>query len=122
MKRKFQVGFHVTATLAANITFVWTAPSPCQLVHVSAVASNDSDATLTVGTVADPNGYIEAFTIGDSSVPTEKQALSDFDGDLVDSQFPDIADGTVLTAVLDYDGSAGTAANDFTLVLTFVEG
>jgi hypothetical protein len=122
MQRKFTMAFHITGTLSANATFTFTVPSDCQLVHVSAVASNDSDATLIVGTSADDNGYITSFTIGDSGTPVEKEALTDFDGALASNQFPHIVDGTIVVATLDYDGSSGTAAQNVTLVLTFVEG
>ena len=122
MNRVFQVAFHVPGTLAANLNIRWTAPFNCQLIHVSAVGSNANDGELTVGTSADANGYIEAFAIGDSNTPVEKEALTDFDGALADSQYPHIADGTILVLTLDYDGAAGTATDDFTIVLTFTEG
>ena len=94
----------------------WTA------VSSSAVASNDSDATLEVGTSADTNGFLTAFAIGDSNTPVEKEAITDFSGALSDSQYPRINDGDVLVLTLDYDGSSGTAADDVTIVLTFAEG
>ena len=118
----FQVAFHVAGTLSANLNIRWTAPTNCTLIHVSAVASNDSDATLTLGTSADTDGYVTAGVIGDSNVPVEKEDLTDFAGALADSQYPRISDGDVLVAALDFDGDGGTAANDFTLVLTFAEG
>jgi predicted histidine transporter YuiF (NhaC family) len=122
MNRVFQQSYHVPGTLTANIVISFTVPFDCQLVHVSACASNDSDATLIVGTSADTNGYIEAAVIGDSGVPAEFEGIADFDGALADGQYPHIVDGTVVVATLDYDGAAGTAADDFTLVLTFTEG
>ena len=95
-----------------------------QLVHVSAVATNDSDATLTLGDSSDADEYLTSTTIGDSGTPAE------FDGDdFVDADgvthtryYPHIADGTVVVAALDFDGDAGTAAQNVTLVLTFTEG
>jgi hypothetical protein len=122
MNRLFQTAFHVPGTLAANLSIKWTAPVDCQLVHVQAVGSNANDATLTVGTSADADGYITAFAIGDSGVPVEKEKLSDFDGALAGSQYPHIADGTIIALAVDYDGAAGTAADDLTVVLTFTEG
>jgi hypothetical protein len=122
MNRVFQTAFHVPGTLAANLSIKWTAPFDCQLVHVSAVGSNANDATLKVGSSADDDGYIAAYAIGDSGTPVEKEALTDFDGALVGSQYPHIADGTIVVLTLDYDGSAGTAADDVTIVLTFTEG
>ena len=124
MQRKFQVAFHITGALAANLNIRFTAPSPCQLVHVSAVASNDSDALLWVGDSADADEYLASAVIGDSNVPVE------FDGDdFVDTDaaqhakyYPRIVDGTIVCIVLDFDGAGGTAAEDVTIVLTFVEG
>lgn len=122
MQRKFSHAFHIPGTLSANLNIIFTVPSDCTLVHVSAVASNDSDATLIVGTTTDDDGYITAAVIGDSEVPAEFEDLTDFDGALADSQYPHIADGDIVQVILDYDGSSGTAANDVTIVLTFVEG
>ena len=122
MNRVFQTAFHIPGTLTANLSLVWTAPFACQLIHVQAVGSNANDATLTVGTTTDPDGYVTAFAIGDSDVPVEKEAITDFAGALASNQYPHIADGTVIQCVVDYDGAAGTAADDVTIVLTFTEG
>jgi len=124
MIRKFQTAFHIPGTLAANIDIRFTAPSNCTLRHVSAVASNDSDATLAIGTSADTDGFLVACVIGDSAVPVEK-ALANFDGALLTDagkEFPRIADGDVVVLTLDFDGAAGTAAQNVTIVLTFAEG
>ncbi len=117
MMRKFVQSFHVPGTLSADLAISWTAPSPCQLVHVSAVGSNANNGLLTIGTTSDTDAYLESASIGDSHVPEEFERT-----DFVDDQFPDIADGTVMEIVLDHDGDGGTATNDFTVVLTFVEG
>jgi hypothetical protein len=117
MNRVFQQSYHIPGTLAANVAIRFTAPFDMQLVHVSAVASNDSDATMTIGTSASAAAYLAACTIGDSGTPVEK-ARADFVG----TQFPHIADGTIVAIALDYDGAGGTAANDVTVVLTFTEG
>ena len=118
MMRKFVQAFHLAGTAAADLTFVWTAPSPCQLVHVSAVGSNDHDATMSIGTTASAAAYLAALSaIGDSNVPAEFER-TDFVGD----QFPDIADGTVVAVAVVYGDVLGTAINDLTIVLTFVEG
>jgi hypothetical protein len=122
MQRKFQQAYHIPGTLSANVDIRFIVPSDCTLVHVSAVASNDSDATLAVGPATDTDGYITAYAIGDSLTPNEKEGLSDFDGAVANGQYPHIADGTIVVLALDYDGAAGTAAQDVTIVLTFVEG
>ncbi len=69
-------------TLSANLNIRFTVPSDCTLVHVSAVASNDSDATITLGTSADTDGFLAACVIGDSATPVEK-GIADFDGALL---------------------------------------
>jgi len=117
MQRVFQQSYHVPGTLAANVNIRFTVPMDCQLVHVSAVASNNSDATLALGSSADTAAYLVAAVIGDSNTPVEF-AKANFVG----TEFPHIVDGTIFVATLDYDGSSGTAAADVTLVLTFTEG
>lgn len=117
MNRTFQQSYHIPGTLSANITITFTAHHGMQLLHVSACASNDSDATLIIGPSTDTDGYLEAAVIGDSGVPVE------FDrDDFVNDQFPHIADGTKVVFTLDYDGAGGTAAHDVTIVATFAEG
>lgn len=124
MLRKFTHAFHVPGALTANLNIRFKAPSNCSLVHVSAVASNASDATLDVGTSADTDGFIAAMDFGDSNVPAE-YAIADFDGDLLTDAGKEparIADGDVVVLVVDFDGASGTAAQNATIVLTFVEG
>ena len=117
MQRKFTQAFHIPGTLAANISIIFTAPSDCQLVHCSAVASNNSDATLQLGTTTTAEAYLAACVIGDSNVPVEKGRA-----DFVGGQYPRISKGDVVAVALDYDGGSGTAANDATIVLTLLEG
>jgi len=124
MQRKFCHTIHVPGSLAADMAVYWTVPSDCTLQHVSAVSSNDSDATLALGTSADTDGFLAACVIGDSGTPVEK-AVSDFDGALLSdagSEPPRLEDGDIFAVVVDFDGASGTAADDFTLVLTFQEG
>jgi hypothetical protein len=124
MNRIFQQSYHIPGTLSANISIKFTSPCDCTLLHVSAVASNDSDATLKIGDSSDDDEYLVAAVIGDSGTPVE------FDGDnFVDTSgnahtryYPRIADGTIVVLTLDYDGSSGTAAQNVTIVLTFAEG
>lgn len=122
MQRKFSHAFHVPGTLSADLSIVFTVPSGCKLVHVSANGSNSNNGLLTIGTTTDPDGYVTSTSIGDSDTPVELEAITDFAGALADSQYPVISDGDIVECVLDYDGAGGTATDDFTLVLTFVEG
>jgi hypothetical protein len=124
MQRIFQQAFHVPGTLGANVSIKYTAPCDCTLLHVSAVASNDSDATLTIGDSSDADEYLKSCTIGDSGTPVEKDGddFVDTSGNTHTLYYPRITDGTVVVIALDYDGDGGTAAADFTIVLTFAEG
>lgn len=124
MNRTFQQSYHIPGTLTANLDIRFKAHTNMSLVHVSAVASNDSDATIAVGTSADTDGFITAAVIGDSQVPVEFE-LADFDGALLTDagkEYPRISDGDVVVVTLDYDGATGTAGDDVTIVLTFTEG
>ncbi|HUV95816.1 MAG TPA: hypothetical protein VMX14_13455 [Anaerolineae bacterium] len=119
MQRIFTLSFCVPGTLGANVLFYWKAPFDCTILHVSAVASNDSDATIKIGDSADSGNddYLAAAVIGDSAVPAEF-ARTDFVGD----QYPRIHDGDITYVTVDYDGASGTAAADLTVVLTLAEG
>ena len=126
MQRKFQQAFHIPGTLGADLNIRSTVPSNCTLVHVSAVASNDSDALITIGTSADTDGFLASCVIGDSATPVEKE-VGDFDGALLtlgasDDEVPRLSDGDILVITLDHDGDGGTASADVTSVLTFLEG
>lgn len=113
----FTHSVHLHGTLAANASGRFVLPFDCSLIRVSSVASNNSDATLLVGTTADDDAYLTAHTIGDSEVPATKSQA-----DFVGAQFPHILAGTVLEWLLDFDGSAGTAAQNVTVVFWFTEG
>jgi hypothetical protein len=110
--------YHTAGTLAANHVFCFNLPFDAQLVHVSAVGSNANNGILDLGNSSDAEAYVLNKDIGDSYTPAVCSAASDFTG----SNYPHIAAGTIIKATLDYDGAGGTAAADFTLVLTFTEG
>lgn len=124
MNRVFQQAYHVTGSLGADMAITFTAPFACQLVHVSAVSSNDSDALITIGDSADADEYLKSTVIGDSGTPAEFDGddFVDTDGNTGSRVYPRISDGTVVAIAVDFDGASGTAADDFTIVLTFVEG
>ena len=58
MQRKFSHAFHTPGALAANVDIRFIVPSGCQLVHVSAVASNDSDCLITIGDGSDVDEHL----------------------------------------------------------------
>ncbi len=126
MLRPLTFNWLIQGTLAANETFDLVFPFDVQLLAVYALASNDSDATLMIGTSADTDGYMAAAVIGDSG------AFATFDRDnftgalSVDAagvgQYPHVSAGTVVRLTLDYDGAAGTAADDLEMIAVFSEG
>ena len=121
---KFSKAFHIPGTLSANITIIFEVSAPCSLTHISAVSTAASDTLLIVGTSVDTNGFLESTVIGVSSTPKEFK-LADFDGALltdVGKEYPRLAKGDIFVATIDYDGAAGTAADDLTLVFEFSEG
>lgn len=114
---KIQVAFHIPGTLAANIAIAYKTPFPMTLEHVSAVSSNDSDATLAIGNTTTAGAYLVACVIGDTLVPVESGKAA-----FVGTEYPHIPKGTVMKLDLDFDGAAGTAAANVTIILTFSEG
>ncbi len=113
----FAITYHTAGTLAANHSFKFKLPFDAQLCYVSAVGSNANNGILDIGSSADADLYLDAKDIGDSGTPAE------FDkDDFVGAEYPHIAAGTIIAAALDYDGSAGTATADYTLVMLFQKG
>ena len=119
---RYPVTIHLHGTLAANATGYFQLPGPMTLVEIMAVASNDSDATLVVGTSADADGIMTAAVIGDSGTPAIK-GPAQFDGALADAVNPlHLADNAIVVWTLDFDGASGTAAQNVTIIFTFLEG
>lgn len=108
---------HVPGTLAANISVVFTVPVDCTILHVSAVGSNANNGLLTMGNTTTADAYLASASIGDSNVPAEFNRAN-----FVGAEYPRLTKGTVLAAALDFDGAGGTATQNFTLAITFLEG
>ena len=115
--RVFQQSYHVPGTLAANVTITFKAPFDCQLIHVSANGSNTNNAIIDIGYIGALEAYLANGNVGDGDSPAEF-ARADFVG----TQFPHIADGTLVNVGVDFDGAGGTAVQNLTVVLTFTEG
>ena len=124
MQRVFSLSFHIPGTLSADLSIRWTAPFNCTLLHVSAVASNDSDALITIGDSADADEYVVSTVIGDSGTPAEfdHDDFVDTAGNAHARYYPRIVDGTIVAIALDHDGDGGTASQNVTIVLTLAEG
>lgn len=109
---------HVAGTLAANIGVVISMPVDARLSQVSAVASNASNATITVGVGTDADNILTAQDVGDSGTP----AVFDVGDWASTNRNGVIKKGELLTVTVDYDGATGTAAQDLTVDLDFIEG
>ncbi len=110
--------FHVPGTLTANIVITFEAPFDFRFRTVSACSSNNSDATLMLGISTDTNSILTAAVIGDSSVPVEKR-VADFDAV---NPTGAVTKGEIVVLTVDFDGAAGTAADDLTVLLDILEG
>ena len=110
--------FHVPGTLSANIVITWTAAFDGRVKHISACGSNANDGLLIFGISTDTNEILASASIGDSGTPVE------FDKDDWATTNPtaEFSKGEILVATLDFDGAGGTATDDFTLVITLLEG
>jgi len=120
MNRIWQVSFHVTSTLTADLDIKWIMPVDCQLIHVSADNSTAYAAGLSLGTSTDATAYLTKCNIGVSGAPVEKTRTN-----FVGTQYPHITHDTIIAIALDFNYNGGGAANasaDVTLVLTFAEG
>jgi hypothetical protein len=113
------VPVHFHGTMAANGLFRWKVPCGLTLAHVSAGSSVDTNATVKIGNTG-TNGdddYMTAKDVGDAA------AVAEYDrSDFVDGEYPHIAAGTTLLVTVDFDGASGTAAQNCSVVLTFLEG
>ncbi len=114
----FAVSYHIPGTATGNSTFTFLPYKACTLYHISATGSNANNATFT----AWKNGSDTLLNktnidVGDSGTP----AVADKD-DFLNDEYPHLATGDTFTVVLDYDGSAGTAVQNFSIVITFLEG
>lgn len=117
MERFLTYTIHVPGTLTANITPCFTAPVDMTLLHISAGGSNANDGTIKAGTVASDAAYLAAASIGDSNNPVEFGRSS-----FVGGQYPRISAGDDILITVDYDGAAGTATANLTVVLTCLAG
>jgi phospholipase/lecithinase/hemolysin len=110
--------WHIPGTLTANLDIRFTAAFDFVIKEISAVTSNDSDATLAVGISTDTDSILAATTIGDSQVPVTKTrsdwATTNANGVVNTDE--------VVVLTVDFDGSSGTAGDDLTIVMTIMEG
>jgi len=84
--------------------------------HVSAVTTNDSDATVMIGLSTDTDSLMTAQVFGDSGDPAEYGPSNFADAD---EQF---AKGAIMVVTIDYDGDGGTAGEDPCVVISGLLG
>lgn len=108
--------FNVVGNLSGNYEWYAKLPFGLTITHVSAVASNNSDATIKVGSTDDDDEVLTASVVGDSGTPAEYDSA-----DFV-SAAPHLDDGDILDVTIDYDGESGTAAADLQVVITGLVG
>jgi len=115
---RFVFTLHGHGTLSANMVSSYKLPCDATLVQVDAVATTSAVGTVIIGTAADDNGYLTAFTFGESGVPTTAEK-GDFAGALNTdtTQCPHIAKGTVLLITVTHNSMINPD-----LALTFLEG
>jgi|SRR5450759_2357409 len=118
MSGTFVVQLHGHGTLAADMVMHYKLPCDATLVQVDAVATSAAVGTLKVGTHADDDGYLTAFTFGATNVPTTV-GRGGFNGALNRdaAEYPHILQGTVLKLTVVH---ASMINPD--VALTFLEG
>ncbi len=92
------------------------------LVEASFVGE-PGDATLMLGTTADPDGFLTAASLAAATTEGLAFGRGNFNGALVAAGgFPRLRAGQAFTWTLDYNGAGGGAAEDVTLAFWFLEG
>jgi len=117
MDSSFTVAYNIAGTLGGNHTIEFKFPFDVSLVHVSLSNSTTTDATVDIGYTGATAAYLSAAAVGDSEVAAELKPA-----DFVGGASPHILKSTNIIVSIDYDGSGGTAADDFCIVMTFTPG
>src|SRR3972149_39655 len=105
-ERSILFSYFTRGTRAATHLFYWELPSPWVIDKIKASAVNDSDATLAVG----GGVTVAATVIGDGDPAEISCSLTQIDAD------------ELVTLTLDYDGSAGTAAQQVSITVVSKSG
>ena len=113
----FTLSYYLPGTLAADVDIRFIPPINCKLIHVSCCGSNTNNAVMVIGTDSNNDAYLTAVDVGDGNVPSEF-ARDNF----VNTQFPALPKGEVVSVFVDYNGAAGTAVANLSIVLTLLEG
>jgi hypothetical protein len=108
--------FAAPGALSANWLIYFELAHALMVRHISVVGTNASDATIMVGTSADPDALMTAQDFGDSGDPAEYDA-----GDFADADYQ-FAKGAIVLVTIDFNGDDGTAVEDATIVLSGLTG
>lgn len=108
--------FAHAGALSANWVFAFELDHAFMPRHVSVVGSNDSDATIKIGTSTDDDALMVAKDFGDSNDPAEYD-----EDDFADSDYQ-FSKGDIVLVTIDFDGDGGTAVQDPTVVLSGLLG
>lgn len=104
MNRVFTFPITMGPALAANHTYNFLLPFDCQLVYMSAGNQSAYAGTVKIGTVADDDGVLPAFTMGVSGTPLEVKTPGAFTGALLTGalygQYPHFIAGTVISVTI----------------------
>ena len=121
MLRMFTKVITLGPALAANHVFNFLLPFNCQLVYMSAGNQSANAGAVKIGTLADDDGYLTAFTMGVSGTPLEVKTPAAFTGALLtgadSGQFPHIAAGTIISVTITDHASHCTGV-DVTIIFT----
>lgn len=112
----FQRTIAVPGVLATNVITQYDDLPWCELTHVSMVQSNAGAGRVKIGTTLDDDTFLFYTNMGKSGVPVELAAPLDFRY----VRTPNISSNDTFVVTIDYDGAAGTPAQDVEIVMTFV--
>ena len=108
-------GLYLDGTLLADTVREFKAPFDLQLVKVGGQAGNTTTGVIDIGTVADPDAYLDGVTLTGATGVATLWGQSDF----VDGEYPLIPADTQVQITIDYDGGGGGDIADVNLDLWF---
>ena len=116
--REIQQTYHIPGTLTADLVIAFAAAEGMTLKHVSTYNNGECDGTFTLGDASNPAAHMAMQYMATGSGDPAQYSREDF----VNKDYPHIEKGETFRILIDYDGTAGVAAKDLTLVLTFAVG
>ena len=108
-------GWFLKGALIADEVREFKAPFDMQLVKVGSQSANTTSCIIDIGTVADPDAYLDEATLTGATGVASLLGQSDFVG----GEFPAIPAGTQVQITIDFDGGGGGDVDDLNLDLWF---